>query len=385
MAYAALIQLLSKHPGFEMKYLIDIRLLLVLVSAATCGLSSVSAQAEEPVSTGLSADIPKTALETIDLVPGESFVDQLPATLDELKSLETATVNLVPDYQKATVGIQVGGGQGSGVVISPQGHVLTAAHVVGEVGNRVTIVFPDGRRHLARVAGVDSGADAAIVRTEGKGPYPYIPMAENHFAIPGRWVIAIGHPNGYAANRLPVVRLGRVIQCTDETVQTDCSLVGGDSGGPLFDLHGRVVGIHSRIGINNSINFHVPVQTYLNDWDDLSNGFTPKHELAGVDGEDAEENPEEMARPQKAYLGIRGRDATTQGCLITEVTVNGPAQTGGLQRGDIIRECDDEKVQSFADLVATLKTKKPDETVKFQILRGNRKLTKEVTLGGTEI
>ena len=114
MAYAALILLLSKHPGFEMKYLIDIRSLPVLVSAATCGFSSVSVQAEEPVSTALSTDIPKTALETIDLVPGESFVDQLPASLDELKSLETATVNLVPDYQKATVGIQVGGGQGSG-------------------------------------------------------------------------------------------------------------------------------------------------------------------------------------------------------------------------------------------------------------------------------
>jgi len=356
------------------------RPLLVLIGLLGGLFLSSATLADEPVSSSLSADIPKKALEAIDLVPGESFVDQLPATLDELKSLETATVNLVPDYQKATVGVQVGAGQGSGVVISPQGHVLTAAHVVGEVGNRVTIVFPDGRRHRARVAGVDAGADAAIVRTEGKGPYPYVPMADNHFAIPGRWVIAIGHPNGYASNRLPVVRLGRVIQCTDQTVQTDCSLVGGDSGGPLFDLHGRVVGIHSRIGINNSINFHVPVQVYLRDWNELIAGYTPKHESGA-----AEDDPEQMAQSQKAYLGIRGRDAATRGCLITEVTVNGPAESGGLKRGDVIRLCDGEQVQSFADLVTTLKTKKPDDTVKFQILRGNRKLTKEVTLGGTEI
>ncbi len=340
---------------------------------------SPPAQAQTPRQAGksllearLSAAIPAKALREIMLDAGESPYDRQPASLDDLQKLETSTLALVPAYQKATVGIQVGGGQGSGVVVSPEGHVLTAAHVVGEVGARVTIIFPDGRRHRAVVSGVDAGADAAIVRLEGRGPYPYVPMARNHFAITGRWVVAIGHPNGYHFDRLPVVRLGRVIQTTEKTVQSDCSLVGGDSGGPLFDMHGRVVGIHSRIGINNSINFHVPIQIYLRDWDTLNAGYSPPPER-------------EQPREQKAYLGIRGRDGATAGCLITEVTPKGPAAEAGLQRGDLVTACDETPIKTFADLVTALKTRKADEEIVIHFQRAGKPQTVTVVLGGTEI
>lgn len=333
----------------------------------------VQAQIQSSSALGtLSSAIPLKALQALDVSEQSQTFDTQPQGLEELRAIEESTLALVPEYQKATVGVQVGGGQGSGVVVSPEGHVLTAAHVVGEVGARVTIVFPDGSRHRARVTGVDVGADAAIVRTEGRGPYPFVPMARDHFASTGHWVIAIGHPNGYQLQRLPVVRVGRIIQTTEKTLQSDCSLVGGDSGGPLFDMFGRVVGIHSRIGINNSINFHVPVQIYLRDWDKLT-------------AADEAEPDSSAPREQKAYLGVRGRDATTAGCLVTEVTPNGPAEQGGLRRGDVITHCDGLRVRTFADLVKALSKKQPEDELKLTITRSGARETLTITLGGTEI
>ncbi|MCG6155635.1 S1C family serine protease [Rubinisphaera margarita] len=319
--------------------------------------------------------IPAQALKSIDPRIDPLPFDELPESLEDLQKLEEITLKLTSDYQAATVNIQVGGGQGSGVVVSPRGHILTAAHVVGEAGNSVIVVFNDGRRHRATVLGVNPSIDSAIVRLDGRGPYEFVPMATNEFTQTGRWVIAIGHPNGYESSRLPVVRLGRVITTTSKTVQTDCSLVGGDSGGPLFDLSGRVVGVHSRIGVSNSFNFHVPVEVYLRDWADLTSGE------AELDDEDAPQP--EPAR--KAYLGIRGRDAANAGLMISEVTPDGPAATAGLERGDIIVKCDDERVRNFAALVKFLKTKTPDDKITITVERNGREKAFKVTLGATEL
>jgi len=315
--------------------------------------------------------IPAKALKSFPADLKDNWDDTLPQTVKELQRFEEVTTKLAPLYRKATVGIQAGGGQGSGVVVSPQGHVLTAAHVVGEVGNKVTIVFSDGSRYFAKVVGIDESADAAIVRLESKGPFNFVPMARTRYAVSGRWVIAVGHPNGYQSDRLPVIRLGRVIAVTPKTVQTDCSLVGGDSGGSLFDLHGRLVGIHSRIGASNSINFHVPIQVYLRDWEELNAGYTP-----------AEKKTKPV--PKKAYVGIRGRNANKGGCLITEVTPDGPAKKAGLERGDILIQCDQKKINTFRQLVDYLKTKKPKDELKITVLRDDKKEILKVTLGETQ-
>ncbi|MCA8986155.1 MAG: trypsin-like peptidase domain-containing protein [Planctomycetaceae bacterium] len=369
-------------PGFCL-HLIGFLLLLLLghTGSTVCGqgLPELGNRIGSSIPKGKTAlaapkrEIPPKALKALD--PAQLQFNQLPRTVNDLKAIEQVTLKLVPDLQKATVNIRVGGGEGSGVVISPEGHVLTAAHVVGELGKSVIIIFNDGRRHRATVVGIDARSDAAIVRLNGRGPYDFVPMAEDYFVNTGDWVIAIGHPNGYEVSRLPVVRVGRVVDTAKRTLQTDCSLVGGDSGGPLFDMHGRVVGIHSRIGVSNTINYHVPVQIYLNQWEELNEGDT---RLA-----DADKDPPKPK--QKAYLGIRGRDATSTGCLITEVSPNGPAAEAGLQRGDLIVSCEDEKIKAFADLVTILKEHEPDETIEFIIERNGARKTIPVKLAGTEL
>ena len=118
-------------------------------------------------------------------------------------------------------------------------------------------------------------------------------------------------------------------------LRTDCTLVGGDSGGPLFDMHGRVIGIHSRIAAPTSANFHVPVEIYRETWQRLAASEEWNDEAKG------------------AVIGIRGED-DEKGCLVTEVFPNLPADKAGIRAGDIITRFDGSSVQSLAGLIQRL-------------------------------
>src|SRR3954466_942030 len=108
-----------------------------------------------------------------------------------------------------------------------------------------------------------------------------------------QWCIALGHPGGFKLGRTAPLRLGRILDLRGTFITTDCTLVGGDSGGPLFDLDGKVIGIHSRIGASTLANIHVPVDTYTETWDRLAAAeawgdrfaFGPRGPLLGVVGE----------------------------------------------------------------------------------------------------
>src|SRR5438876_11640505 len=97
-------------------------------------------------------------------------------------------------------------------------------------------------------------------------------MGKSDELTKGEWCLATGHPRGYKPGRTPPVRLGRDLTFGNTIIKTDCTLVGGDSGGPLFDMQGRVIGIHSRIGQTLAQNMHVPVDTYRETWDRLVKG-----------------------------------------------------------------------------------------------------------------
>ena len=163
----------------------------------------------------------------------------------------------------AVVAVKVGQAQGSGVVVSKDGIVLTAGHLTVKPKEKADLTFPDGKTVHGVTLGVDRDADAGMVRITDKGQWPCVEMAPAGSVRPGMWCVALGHPLGYQAERPPVIRLGRVLHVSANTLHTDCTLVAGDSGGPVFDLDGRLIGINSRISMNvTSLNFHVPVNIY---------------------------------------------------------------------------------------------------------------------------
>src|SRR5262249_32003214 len=157
-----------------------------------------------------------------------------------------------------------------------------------------------------------------------EGKWPFAEMGKSADLKKGQWCITTGHPGGYKKGRAPVVRLGRVLKADDRVVSTDCTLVGGDSGGPLFDLDGKVIGIHSRIAEDITANMHVPVDTYRDTWDLLV-----KSEAWGG-----------FLGPS---LGLK-LDLTAKECIVTEVTDDSPAARAGLKPGDVLLKFDDQKL-----------------------------------------
>ena len=204
-------------------------------------------------------------------------LNEVPRNPDDLASIEKHVQRVVERVTPAVVGIIVGPGQGSGVIISEDGYVLTAGHVSGKPDQKCTIIMPNGETLKGKTLGQNTGIDSGLVKItdeKAKGrKFPFLDMGKSIELTKGQWVIAIGHPGGFRLNRTPVVRVGRVLLAEPFLIRTDCTLVGGDSGGPLFDMRGNVVGIHSRIGGKEiTENVHVPVDTYRQTWAKLTKG-----------------------------------------------------------------------------------------------------------------
>jgi serine protease Do len=166
------------------------------------------------------------------------------------------------------------------------------------------------------------------------------------------------------------VRLGRVLFTNDKAICTDCTLVGGDSGGPLFDMNGEIIGVHSRIGWQTTTNFHVPIATYRDTWDRLAKG-----EMWGVPLEDSSD------ASVQPLLGVAG-DPKAESCLVSQVFAGSPAARAGIRVGDVIRKFNDEPIEAFDELARLVRKKEPGDKVKIELLRGTETVSLEVTLGG---
>jgi serine protease Do len=257
----------------------------------------------------------------------------------------------VDRVRQCTVGIIVGEAQGSGVIVSEHGLVLTAAHVVMTPGRKVIVVLSDGRHLEAHTLGTNFGTDCGAVQIADPGPFPACKLSDMQTLRVGDWCVATGHPGGYQEGRSPVVRLGRFVEFQAGMLQSDCPLLGGDSGGPLFDLNGNVIGIHSRIGARTSLNLHVPVSLFLRDWDRLTRIAAPQ-----TDGE------------SPSMLGLDGQD-DPQGARITLVFPRSPADQAGLKTGDVVTTFDGQNVASFQGLQKLIQARRPGSVVKLRILR----------------
>ena len=285
----------------------------------------------------------------------EVFVRPVPRGIDDLLAIQKRVQALVPKIIEATVAIRVGRAYGSGVVVSEDGYVLTAAHVCGSPGRRAVVVLPNGREVRAKTLGVYRTVDAGLVQIVEKGKWPHVEMGDSKSLKAGQWCLCAGHPGGYQKGRASVIRLGRVIINRKSVIQTDCPLIGGDSGGPLFDMQGKVIGINSRIGSSTSWNFHVPVSHYEKHWDRLA----------------ASEAWGGIPSPKNAVLGINGEDHE-KGCKITGVTEGLPAQKAGLQVGDVITHLDGQPINGIGDLAEKLSRLNPGQTVEIDLIRNGR-------------
>ncbi len=306
------------------------------------------------------ADPPKKEIPP----PPAAVTKSAPETIDDLKAIQEHTKKVLEKVIPSTVGVQIGGASGSGVIISKDGFVLTAGHVSGKPGQKCTLILHDGKRLEGKSLGRYSSIDSGMFQITTPGEYEFCEMGKSADLKPGQWCIAVGHPNGYIRGRSPVVRLGRILNKSSTFINTDCALVGGDSGGPLFDMEGKVIGIHSRIGPTIASNMHVPVDTYRETWDRL------------VKGEEIGPGSSAIA----VYLGVQ-RDDAAKDCKLSRVTEGSPAEKGGLKAGDVILKFDGKEIKSYDDMLGVLSKKKPDDEVEVVVKRGDDMVNLKVKLG----
>ena len=294
-----------------------------------------------------------------------------PVNASDLRAMQGHVRSLSDTLKKCTVGVRVdqdrGNGNissawGSGVIISKDGYVLTAAHVAGQPHQVCKFTLHDGREVNGKTLGMFRTLDAGLMKITEDGEYSFAELGDSNKVKTSQWCIALGHPGGFQEDRGLVLRLGQVknvIEGSDvldnQAITTDCTLVGGDSGGPLFDLQGRVIGINSRIGENYSTNMHVPVNAFHDGgaWDRMLKGDAWGH-LPG----------------QRPWLGV-GQDEKSSEAKIKNVTAGSPAEKYGLLAGDIVIAFDGRSISDFSALRKAVDDCHVNESVVLKVRRAN--------------
>ncbi len=292
--------------------------------------------------------------------------------IEKLKERERKVKKVVSDLMPTVVAV-VGDDQpatGSGVIVSEDGLIMTAGHVTEAAGKKLTIIFPDGRSVKGESLGANRSRDAGLARITEEGKWPFAKVGDSKKAEPGDWLIAMGHPGGYDLNRSPPIRLGRLISSgTMGMLRTDCTLVGGDSGGPLFNLNGEVIGIHSSIGGSLAENRHVPSSVFKSGWDRMLAGEiwgSLGMMAAGVD-------------PDRPMLGIRMNESGGD-VIVDKVYTNSPAQRAGVMSGDRILSIDGVEADQMSDVVDKVSSSKVGNEIELLVKRGEEEKTFSVRL-----
>lgn len=257
---------------------------------------------------------------------------------------------------------------GSGFVIDEDGHIVTNEHVVGDA-ETVTVTFSDGDEATARVVGTDPSSDVALLELEGDRDVAPLELGASEDLEVGDPVAALGSPFGLEGTLTSgiVSAVDREIQAPngftiDGAIQTDAALNRGNSGGPLLDLQGRVVGVTSQIesstGGNAGVGYAVPIETVREVVDELL----------------------EEGEVRYAYLGVRLED-TDDGVRIAEVIERGPAARAGLRQGDVVVEAGGQEVATADDLRRQVTSREPGERLALEVRRGDETRTFDVELG----
>ena len=269
---------------------------------------------------------------------------------------------------------------GSGFVIDPSGIIVTNNHVIEEA-DEIVVNFPDGSKYAARVLGRDPKTDLAVLKIDADGKLPFVKLGDSTKSRVGDWVVAIGNPFGLGGSLSVGVisAINRDINSGpyDSFIQTDAAINRGNSGGPLFNLEGEVIGVNSAIispsGASVGIGFAIP--------SDLAT-----HVVAQL---------REYGETRRGWLGVRIQLVTAElaenlgldsarGALVSEVTPDGPAESAGLRPGDVIVRFDGKEVVQMRDLPRIVAETPIEKAVKVDVVRQGKSKRFSVVTGRLE-
>jgi serine protease Do len=268
---------------------------------------------------------------------------------------------------------------GSGVIVDASGIVLTNAHVV-ERATEIEVATADGKKHKAKVMGVDRKTDLAVLKLQGGGPYAAANLGDSDRVRVGDWVLAIGSPFGLQQTVTAgiISAKGRSIGQGpyDDFLQTDAAINPGNSGGPLVNMSGEVVGINSailsRTGGNVGIGFSIPVNMAKRIYSELAAKGKVTRGWLGV-------SIQPLTPDLAKGFGLK----EPNGVLISDVVQDSPAAVAGVTSGDIIIEFDQKKVDSPQELQKAVASTQPGRAVPLKVWRDKGEKTLEIKIGET--
>jgi serine protease Do len=265
---------------------------------------------------------------------------------------------------------------GSGFIIDPAGYVVTNNHVIADA-DEVTVLLHDDTELKATIIGRDEKTDLALLKVEAGKPLPAVSWGDSDNMRIGDWVMAIGNPFGLGGTVTAgiVSARGRQIGgAYDDYIQTDASINRGNSGGPLFDMNGQVIGINTAIysqsGGSVGIGFAIP-------------STLAKNVVAQI---------REFGRPKRGWLGVRIQNVndelaeglhlpSTKGALVANVTEGGPADKAGIKQGDVVLRFDSKEVTASRSLPRIVAETAISKKVQVVVWRQGKEMTFDVTVG----
>jgi serine protease Do len=270
-------------------------------------------------------------------------------------------------------------GQGSGFIISSDGLIMTNAHVVG-TASEITVKLMDRREFDATVVGIDEQTDVAVLRIDAKN-LPAVKIGDAKDLKVGEWVIAIGSPFGFENTVTSGIVSGKSRSLPDGTyvpfIQTDVAVNPGNSGGPLFNMSGEVVGVNSQIfsrtGGYMGLSFAIPIDAAMNVKDQLVAHGTVTRGRIGV-------HIQAINQTLAHSFGM----SEPSGALVSEVEPGGPAEKAGIRSGDVILSVDGEPISQMTELPAVIGFKKPGSKVKIDVWRDRQEKQIDVVVGSFE-
>jgi serine protease Do len=264
-------------------------------------------------------------------------------------------------------------GAGSGFIVDRNGYILTNYHVV-EGAERITVTLADGRAFRGKVVGSDPAIDVALVHIANVSNLPEAPLGNSDELRAGEWVCAIGNPLGYVHSvTVGVVSfIGRKLfdHSLDDYIQTDAAINFGNSGGPLINSRGEVVGINSAISSRaSSIGFALPINQAV--------AVLPQLKATG--------------RVARGFIGVTLTDVTPalqralglsvgDGAMVQDVTARSPAERAGLRPYDVIVEVEGRRVTSNQELIQDISARQPGSVTRLDVVREGRRQTMSVKL-----
>ena len=275
---------------------------------------------------------------------------------------------------------------GSGFIISPDGYIITNDHVAGNA-TEITVTLTDGSHHQAKIIGSDATSDICLIKIEGSN-FPYIDLGDSEDIIIGEWVIALGNPFGlFDLNDKPTVTVG-VISALGmnlepinnrfylNMIQTDAAINGGNSGGPLVNSLGEVIGVNTLIFTaggaqgNIGLGFAIPINKVRKIISELkAKGSIDRDFQIGMRIQTIDEG---IAR----YYNL----SSSRGVIVTRVTPGSPAEKSDIRVGDIIIEVENFKINNENTLYGVFQEFRTDQTIAIKIVRDNNELTKRMKL-----